>query len=446
VGAVLLIFIFSFCSRFLLQLSAYRIESRIKAACFDAIVRQEIGFFDNHKTGSFLHVFNETVKIRSAISADVLHEFCSNCAQFFVGIGLALLINWKMALIGCASIPFVFIMLFADYHLLVYLNSRISGQLADSAITAREVIRSIRTVRSMSGEKKEQSRYNRSMNKVRIYGWLLGSVKGISSCLISLAIYGSVAGGFWYVGYALGIGQINVVAMSQVFLLLMMSLFAVIVMFNTSPAFVTALGAVKTLGKIILQHPVPRNKKEKIIENVQGHIVFDNVSFRYPSRYDVQVLKNLNLEILPKQSIGLVGPSGSGKSSIISLIDKWYENYEGSITIDGVNLAEINSQWLHGQIGIVQQETLLFATTIRKNITYAVEAINCNIREAAKKYPNEISSKQLEQLLIPVTDTQIMRAAMAANAHEFISDLPDGYDTLVGEHGSLLSVCDKLAI
>jgi ABC-type multidrug transport system fused ATPase/permease subunit len=149
------------------------------------------------------------------------------------------------------------------------------------------------------------------------------------------------------------------------------------------------------------------------------------------------VLNKFSVEIQPGKSVALVGPSGSGKSTIVSLLEKWYEPEDGTITIDGVNLRNIDPQFLHRYTGIVQQEPTLFATTIKRNILYSVECANEIIRAKAKK--ERKSEAEIEKLLIQITDEGIIEAAKAANAHDFITKLPLGYDTILGERGVSLS-------
>ncbi|KAJ1826350.1 hypothetical protein LPJ70_007773, partial [Coemansia sp. RSA 2708] len=157
---------------------------------------------------------------------------------------------------------------------------------------------------------------------------------------------------------------------------------------------------------------------------VRGEISFRNIHFSYPSRPDVQILKGFNLEIRPGQKVALVGESGCGKSTTIGLIERFYDPAEGEVLIDGVNIKDLNIGSLRHRIGIVTQEPVLFSTSIMQNIKWgAIDPENH-----------------------PPTDEEVIEAAKAANAHPFISQLPNGYDTLVGEGGALLSGGQKQRI
>lgn len=163
-------------------------------------------------------------------------------------------------------------------------------------------------------------------------------------------------------------------------------------------------------------------------EHIEGEIKLENIQFHYPSRPNVQVVKGINLTFRAGKTAALVGASGSGKSTIVSLIERFYDPSAGSIYLDGHNLKDLNLKWLRSTIGLVSQEPTLFATTIRGNVAHGL--INT---------PHEYSSPE-EQFKL------IKEACVKANADGFISKLPLGYDTMVGERGFLLSGGQKQRI
>jgi len=149
------------------------------------------------------------------------------------------------------------------------------------------------------------------------------------------------------------------------------------------------------------------------LDEVKGDIDFRHVSFKYPSRPDVQIFSDFTLHIPSGKTVALVGESGSGKSTIISLLERFYNPDSGTISLDGVEIKSLKVNWLRDQIGLVGQEPVLFNDTIRANIAYGKHG--------------------------EVTEEELIKVAKAANAHEFISSLPQGYDTTVGERGVQLS-------
>ena len=156
-------------------------------------------------------------------------------------------------------------------------------------------------------------------------------------------------------------------------------------------------------------------------EKARGEITLENVKFSYPSRPTVQVVKGLNLTFEAGKTAALVGASGSGKSTIISLVERFYDPTEGAIKFDSHDLKDLNLNWLRNQIGLVSQEPTLFATTIRNNVAHG------------------LIGTQYEHASEEEKDVLIREACVKANADGFITKLPEGYNTLVGERGFLLS-------
>ena len=154
---------------------------------------------------------------------------------------------------------------------------------------------------------------------------------------------------------------------------------------------------------------------------VTGEIVLENVDFNYPARPDVQVVKNLSITFPAGKTTALVGASGSGKSTVISLVERFYDPLAGSVRLDGMDIRDLNLKWLRSQIGLVSQEPVLFSTTIRKNVEHGLVGT-----------PHQNASPD-EKLRL------VREACIKANADGFISKLPSGYDTVVGERGFLLS-------
>lgn len=148
----------------------------------------------------------------------------------------------------------------------------------------------------------------------------------------------------------------------------------------------------------------PADEKGDKMNNVKGEVEFREVDFEYPSRPGSLVLSKFNLKVMPGQTIGLVGKSGSGKSTVINLLERFYEPLRGDILLDGIDIKTLQPKWLRSQMGLVSQEPVLFATSIKENVLFGKE-------EASME--------------------EVIRAAKAANAHNFICKLPEGYNTLV---------------
>jgi ATP-binding cassette subfamily B (MDR/TAP) protein 1 len=164
------------------------------------------------------------------------------------------------------------------------------------------------------------------------------------------------------------------------------------------------------------------------LENVKGHIIFENVKFNYPSRPNVPVVKDLSISIPAGRTVALVGASGSGKSTVVALIERFYDPLSGVVELDGVDVKQLNLKWLRRQIGLVSQEPTLFATTVKENVAHG------------------LIGTDLERVTEEEKFALIKEACIKANAHGFITNMPAGYDTMVGERGFLMSGGQKQRI
>jgi ATP-binding cassette subfamily B (MDR/TAP) protein 1 len=392
-----------------------RVGVRLKSAYIDAVMKQEVAYFDIKRTGQIIAYMTESLEQIQDCFTNKLGAVLKSLVQIILGVTLALVFAWKMALVLLSFAPVVlFMMFFAGLASQLVMKRTIRISTAASAV-ANEVIGAIRTVRSMDGEDKEIQRFQNKLatgNKLFV---LKGIILGTPIGAMELSIWGILSFGMWWGGRLLINGEISLGNMIRVFTLLLFSVIQCSMLMSYLPDFGRAYQASLNILKVIYRKPVMRYSGGITPNKIEGHVEFKNVSFAYPTRPNLQVLKNFNLTITPGQAVALVGASGSGKSTIVGLIERFYEANSGEIYLDGVNIAEIDPRWIHRNIGIVTQEPTLFAGTIRDNIIYAVSEY---------RQP---------------TEEEVIQAAIAANAHDFITALPDGYNTTLGERGTALS-------
>ncbi len=227
-------------------------------------------------------------------------------------------------------------------------------------------------------------------------------------------MFGSYALGLWYGSLLVKQGHATFGNVVRVFFVVIVSAFAVAETLALAPDLVKGGQAVESVFRVLDRRTAidaDDPEKEKV-ESIKGNIELKNVVFAYPTRPEITIFKDLNLKVRSGKSLALVGASGSGKSSIISLVERFYDPISGHIYIDGKDIKSVNLKSLRHHIALVQQEPALFATTIYENIVYG--------REGA-------------------SEAEVYEAAKAANAHNYISALPDGYQTQVGERGVQLS-------
>ncbi|KAL0476687.1 ATP-binding cassette, subfamily B protein [Acrasis kona] len=431
--------VLQFFSHGLFNLASQRMGNRVKMAYFNSVTMQEIGFFDIKKAGSIANSLGDDVsRVTDALSTN-FQDLCQYTVQFVVAVILAIIANYAMALFDLICVPIILVILGIAGRLLEMFGRRQGRLLGDSISTANEVIGSMRTVRSMAGEKREINRYKANLAKTRWLYIATAFTKGFAFSAMVFTIWGCIALAFWFGGLMIGWGRLDVGGFIKVYGLVLLAVTGLTQIFAVLPEVIKALASVNILLEVIKREPAIRFKGGKRPEEIHGNIEFTDVTFRYPARPKQAVLKNFSLKIDKGTSVALVGQSGSGKSTIVGLIEKWYEPESGKVTLDGEDITEIDPQWLHRYVGIVQQEPTLFATTIKRNITYAVDTINMLIKKEAKKENKKITDDQLKDKLIEVNDETIEKAAKMANCHEFIMTLPDKYDTVIGERGVSMS-------
>lgn len=240
-------------------------------------------------------------------------------------------------------------------------------------------------------------------------------VAGISFGISQLCLYGSYALSLWYGGELIGKDEASFDEIIKTFLVLSISAFSIADALALLPDAAKGSQALQSVFAILDRRTKidTVDPNAEVIETVRGDIKFHHVSFSYPSRSDVQIFRDLNLEVKAGKSLALVGPSESGKSSVIALLERFYDLTSGSVFIDGKDIRKVNLKSLRRRIAFVSQEPALFATTIFENILFGCDSI--------------------------ASEQEVYAAGKIANAHNFISALPDGYNTQVGEGGIQLS-------
>ncbi|NXC34955.1 ABCBB protein, partial [Campylorhamphus procurvoides] len=403
-------------------MSAARQIQKIRKAYFRKIMRMDIGWFDCTSVGELnTRISDDVNKINEAI-ADQVAIFIQRITTFVCGFLLGFISGWKLTLVIIAVSPLLGIGA-AVYGLAVAkLTGRELKAYAKAGAVADEVLSSIRTVAAFGGEKKEVERYDKNLVFAQHWGIRKGIIMGLFTGYMWFIIFLSYALAFWYGSkLVLEEEEYSPGTLLQVF-------FGVLVgalnLGQASPcleAFATGRGAAADIFETIDKKPTIDCMSEDgyKLDKLRGEIEFHNVTFHYPSRPDIKILDNLNMVIKAGETTAFVGASGAGKSTAIQLIQRFYDPTEGMITLDGHDIRSLNIQWLRSQIGIVEQEPVLFATTIAENIRYG--------RDEA-------------------TMEDIIKAAKQANAYNFIMDLPQQFDTHVGEGGSQMSGGQKQRI
>lgn len=308
-----------------------------------------------------------------------------------------------------AVITWTMIVLIKKYMIQTHVSYAQAGSVAEQAL------RSIRTVHSFSLQERFLKRFQEKLKVAKSIGIKRIYVSGIGNAMFMFCFFSSLGLTLWYGSQLVLEGKATASSVLVVFLSMKLGSTAIPKMLPYLTIIANACGASYKIFKVIDTIPVidcDNNAGEKLA-HVKGAIVFKHVNFAYASRPDVPVLHDISLEITPGMTVACVGSSGSGKSTIVQLIQRFYDPIEGQITLDGHDLRNLNVKWLRQSVGVVGQMPVLFNVSIRENI--------------------QLGSP------FPVSDNDIIAAAKEANCHNFIKQLPQGYDTIVGEHGGTLS-------
>ncbi|XP_034677879.1 putative multidrug resistance protein [Vitis riparia] len=398
--------------------TAERQTSRMRIKYLKSVLRQEVGFFDSQGADSSI-----TYQVVSTLSSDansiqaVIGEKIPDClaytAAFIFCLLFAFILSWRLAL---ASLPFTVMFIIPGLgfgKLMMDLGMKMIESYGVAGGIAEQAISSIRTVYSFVGEHQTLVKFSQALQKTMELGIKQGFAKGLMMSSMGI-IYVSWAFQAWIGTYLVTKkGESGGPLFVAGFNVLMGGLYVLSALPNLT-SISEATAAATRIFEMIDRVPAldSEDRKGKALAYVRGEIEFKDIHFSYPSRPDSPILQGFDLRVRAGKTVGLVGGSGSGKSTVISLLERFYDPTKGEILLDGYKVNRLNLKWLRSQMGLVNQEPVLFATSIKENILFGKEGASMEL---------------------------VVSAATAANAHDFITKLPDGYETQVGQFGVQLS-------
>ncbi len=413
VGIFLLQSVTYFIRGYLLAFIGERVMADLRTRLFEHLQRLSLSFYNERRTGELVsRVTNDVSTVRSLVTSDV----STALAQVLTFVGALILIvatDWRLTLFMFALIPIVILIATLFGRRLRGLSSQVQDQLAHATTVLEEGIAGIRVVQSFTREDYEIDRFRRSIETTFQLAMKRVRVSNLFGPVISFLGFAAVVSIFWFGGHEVLAGHITP---GQLFMFLVLTLTIAGSIGQFSGIWTglqETLGATRRLFDILdTQSDIVDSPQAAPLATVEGRIVFEQVSFAYQDDPGNAILSAVDLEIRPGEVLALVGPSGAGKTTLVNLIPRFFDPTSGRICIDGRDLRDLQVKSLRSQIGIVPQETLLFGSTVRENILYG---------------------------RLDASEADVIEAARAANAHEFISQFPDGYETLVGERGVKLS-------
>ncbi|KAL2535199.1 ABC transporter B family member 4 [Forsythia ovata] len=402
---------------FLFGVAGNKLIRRIRLLCFEKVVNMEVGWFDEpeHSSGIIGAKLSADAATVRALVGDALAQIVQDTASAIVGLGIAFEASWQLALIIVGMIPLIGLNGYVQIKFMKGFSADAKAMYEEASQVANDAVGSIRTVASFCAEEKVMNMYKNKCEGPMRNGIRQGLISGIGFGLSFSLLYLVYATSFYAGARLVEDGKITFSDVFRVFFALTMAAVAISQSSSFAPDSSKAKSAAASIFAMLDRKSKidPSEEAGLTLESVKGEIELKHVSFKYPTRPDIQIFRDLSLAIHSGKTVALVGESGSGKSTVISLLQRFYDPDSGHITLDGIEIQKFQLKWLRLQMGLVSQEPVLFNDTIRANIAYGKEG---NASEA-----------------------DIIAAAELANAHKFISGLQQGYDTTVGERGVQLS-------
>ncbi|XP_027085579.1 ABC transporter B family member 10 [Coffea arabica] len=399
-----------------------RQAAKMRMAYLRAMLNQDISLFDTEaSTGEVISaITSDIIVVQDAISEKV-GNFMHYISRFFAGFAIGFVRVWQISLVTLSIVPLIALAGGVYAYVATGLIARVRKSYVKAGEIAEEVIANVRTVQAFAGEDKAVKSYRGALLNTYTYGRKAGLAKGLGLGTLHCVLFLSWSLLVWFTSIVV---HKNIANGGDSFTTMLNVVISGLSLGQAAPditAFIRAKSAAYPIFEMIERNTITNtsSKNGRKLDKVDGHIQFKDVSFSYPSRPDVLIFDKLCLDIPSGKIVALVGGSGSGKSTVVSLIERFYDPLSGQILLDGSDIKDLDLKWLRKQIGLVNQEPALFATTIRENILYGKG---------------------------DATLEEITRAVKLSEAMTFINNLPDRLETQVGERGVQLSGGQKQRI
>ena len=407
---------FSFMRVYLLTAVGERSLADMRRDVYSKLLTMPMSFFTEKRVGELSNrISSDLSQIQDAISF-TLAEFLRGVFTLIIGLFFIFWISPKLALVMLSVVPLLAIIAVVFGRQIRKMSRKTQDQLADSGTIVQETFHGISIVKAFTSEFYEISRYVKSLKAVVTTAITNARYRGAFVAFMIFSLFGTLAFVVWYGGRMIQDGSgftIGSLIMFVIFSMFVGGTFAGFAdMFSQLQK---TLGATQSVREILRSDGEPVDLKPITLEPqhiLKGNVRFEHVAFSYPSRRDIQVLKDLTLTAKDGEQIAIVGPSGAGKSTIASLLLHFYEPDSGTVYFDERPAREFPLSQLRRQMAFVPQDVILFGGSIKENISYGKPE---------------------------ASDEEIMAAAKNANAHEFIKRFPEQYETIVGERGVKLS-------
>jgi subfamily B ATP-binding cassette protein MsbA len=411
VGVFLVQALFTLVQSYNLNFVGENIVLDLRSELYRHLQSLSLDFYANRRIGEIIsRISSDVTQVRTLLTNNST-QLLSNLASLIGSVVIVFLLNPRLVIFVLVLMLSIVAVAVGFGRSFQHLSTRVQDSLADSTVAVEEGLQGIRVVKSFTREEYEINRYAAALRTTLNAALRLAIYRSSFGALMAFLGFGAIAAILWFSGREVLAGRLEFSTISG-FLIYAITIAASLGgLSSLYGQFREALGAIRRVFEILDTPPAVADAPDATtLPAIAGAIAFDEVTFGYES--NVAVINGVSLAIAPGEIVALVGPSGAGKSTLFNLIPRFYDPTTGAITVDGHDLRAVTQQSLRAQIGLVPQETILFGGTIRENIAYG---------------------------RLDATEAEIIAAAQAANAHNFIMETANGYDTIVGERGVKLS-------
>ncbi len=411
--------IFSYMRIFLFSIVTEGALRDIRNKAFGKLVYSDISFYDKSKVGEITSRVATDTNLLQELLMTNLAEFIRQWITIVIAVGFIFYLKWQLALIMLSVIPVVAIGAVIFSKFIKKLSKAAQDKAAESNSILEETLTGIKNVKAFANEAFEMLRYKKRTESIRTLSIKGARWRGAFAAFIILGVFGSVTFVIWQGISMVHAGEISTIEFNQfiMFTIILGASFGGIG--SLMGSIQKSIGATERLMDLLDKDTEPVPTSDSISTPLSGKVSFNNVDFHYDTRKEARVLKSLSFDVNAGENIAIVGASGGGKSTITSLLLRFYEPVSGQILFDDKHASEFGLQELRKQMAIVPQEVILFSGSIRENIAYGKP---------------------------DASEEEIIEAARKANALDFINDFPDGFATTVGDRGIQLSGGQKQRI
>ena len=397
----------TYCTDSLSQKVSYDIRNRF----YDKLQHLSFAYHDKEHTGDLMSKATADVEaIRRWVNMGLVRAL-EVVVRTIALVAILSLMNWELTLISLVFVPFIVIRSSMVMGRLRAMWTRVQQRMGEAVTILQENLVGIHVVKAFASEEFEKEKFARKAQELREEYYKSERLQGTNSAWMTLFFTSGMGLILWYGGWEVIRGDLTVGGLTKFILYLSQLTFPIRMTSFIINSFSRAITSGGRIFEVLdAESPVMQKSDAAVLERAEGRVEFEDVSFSYSER--IPALQHLSISAKPDQITAILGAPGSGKSTIVNLLPRFYDVTEGCITIDGKDIRDFTLESLRHNVGIVQQDVFLFSANIHDNIAYGVKG---------------------------ATREDVIRAAKVAQLHDHIDSLPDGYDTWVGERGATLS-------